>query len=1188
MVFALFIKVIIPGLQDPTHPYYIEHKTVLASLSDVKSILLLNDVGDDDLLLKLFSTCFDTVSGSSNSTTEEQIPKDVIYHLSEVLTTLIDEGPNMTGHVMEVIMAQFLRAAPPGGSHVKTEQNGNQSTLLLKEEPEAYVMAKGICNSCPEKMARYVSQYFSDVIMDASGFATKSNGQKNEDDSDDEDQPSGPSESDLKELKKAHLLIRELWRASPLVLQNVVPQVEAELSADNVHLRQIATETLGDMISGIGAAGPPPPPIHDPAMYPPVLLTDEPPSAPTSSVLTTPLSVQSFAQTHSAAYHNFVGRRNDKVAAIRAAWTTAAGYILSTSAGGIGLSREEESELVKALAERLNDNDDKVRLAAVKAVELFSFRDIITKLGPNGGVNKEGSVLGSLGDRVRDRRHVIRVEAMVLLGKLWAVAAGELAAGQEAVIASLSGIPSRILNTFYTNDPELNILLDRVLFECLVPLAFPPPPKGKGAKNSQSGTGTAFDQDKIRAERILLLVKALDSQAKKAFFAMQGRQPQFAKILSAFIRQCESYNGGVMDDDEDKKTANLDKTIKYIVQFFPDDGKVKSDLFKFARTNDRRNYQLIKFAVGSESDYKTIHRAIKELVKRIQSGSSSVTSTLDTLIPMIYRSASIMFNRSHLSTFMDYSKSDKDGLGAVSHEILNEISQRNPDLFKTHVVELCKDLVERAPSDEKENDPAVVDTLKACSSYSKKYPSEIPQDKRFNQTLVAYALYGRPVKVAKFAVNILMAKKDDKSMVTATNLLQKIMKDWSYDAPHFLNNLATVSQLELLAPKVTFDHDDDILDMTVQKLLLQVRADASEKDPSWVDDTEMDNELHAKLLALKIHVNRLRSTEDVEEAKERAKPVFKLLRTLVTKSGELCKVKDTPKHHKSRLRLRAAQLMLKLCTIKHLDDMLTPAAFNELAYVTQDPEPGVRRGFVEKLQKYLVQNRLKSRFYTIIFLTAFEPMAEFKQHVETWIRSRARAFEGRDQHVMEALMGRLISLLAHHPDYSPELDELVDHARYILYYVSNVATESNLGLIFKYAERVKQTLDGINETESDNLYVLSDLAQAVIRKWQEKKNWSFQAYPQKVGLPMGLYAHLPSHDVAQKIAQKQYIPDGIDERLDDLLKAADKKKVWSLHYPLPYSAILTDRRSGSPWTSERSITRPPRRSKQRRSPKRRQ
>lgn len=166
----------------------------------------------------------------------------------------------------------------------------------------------------------------------------------------------------------------------------------------------------------------------------------------------------------------------------------------------------------------------------------------------------------------------------------------------------------------------------------------------------------------------------------------------------------------------------------------------------------------------------------------------------------------------------------------------------------------------------------------------------------------------------------------------------------------------------------------------------------------------------------------------------------------------------------------------------------------------------------------------------------------------------SKAFQDAKQPVMEAIMPRLLSLLAHHPDYSQDLDDLVDHARYLLFYTSLVATEANLGLIYKYAERVKQTKDAVYP-EWENHRVLSDLAQAVIRKWQERKNWTFEAYPGKVGLPVGLYIALQSHDEAQEVAVKQYVPEGIDEKLDELLRVIDRKKVCTA---LTLQALLSE------------------------------
>lgn len=519
----------------------------------------------------LFTSFFDILAGSTKTSTGEQLGKNVEFHMTSILVTMVDESATLPSEVVDAIVAQFLRTDPraingnagKGKKHAATVDE-KQSTLTLKEWPPAYIMAKTICISCPEKMARHVSQYFNDVIVDASSSSAairtskKISNRRVSDDTDDSDMENanGPTEEDLGELYKVHQLLRELWRACPAVLQNVVPQLEAELSAENVHLRSLATETFGDIISGIGAAGLPPLSVLDPAAYPPLDLSDTADSTLNPYVLTKPCSPQPFPQTHTQAYTSFLGRSHDKSPLIRSAWTTGIGRILTTSAGGVGLAQQEEDRLIKDLARMLGDADERVRIAAVKVVGTFSFREVIFKLGSSGGLEKPGSVLAVLAERVRDRKHAVRVEAMRVLGSLWGVASGAVAAAEEQVISTIGAAPSKILDTYYANDMELMALLDRVLYEQLLPLSYPPikakTPKlanGSSQKVKKSQTNGAvetdsIDPDRTRTERILVLVRDLDERAKRVFFAIQTRQSQLAKVMTAFLQRCEDYNVG--------------------------------------------------------------------------------------------------------------------------------------------------------------------------------------------------------------------------------------------------------------------------------------------------------------------------------------------------------------------------------------------------------------------------------------------------------------------------------------------------------------------------------------------------------------------------------------------------------------------------------------------------------------------
>jgi sister-chromatid-cohesion protein PDS5 len=627
-IFSVIIHKMLPLLADPTHPYNSQHMYILRSLAEWKSILLINEIpGSDQLTSALFTTCFDVLSGPSKSDNAEELSKNVEHNMTEVLSTIIDEAPAVTHDVVDVVVAQFLWADPVTlGTSVKGKKgvqlDAKQSTLRRKDAPPAYNMARNVCNSFPEKMARLIGNYFSSVIVDFTNSGGSFRRKRATSEDADDETPRGPSEDDIDEANKAHRLLRELWKCCPGVLQEIIPHLQDELATENVQLRQLATETFGDMISGIGAAGPPPFPDLDPAAYPSQSLTLSDTARP-FDFLTTPASINSFPTQHPVAYHAFLQRKNDKSPIIRASWTTAVGRILMTSAGGIGLDPEEEQKLLKAFAECLIDSDDKVRLAAVKAVEHFGFHDIIRKLGSNGGMSETGSILSNLADRVKDKKSVIHSESMKLLGKIWGVAAGAIAEGDEMIKSLLGLIPTRILEACYVNDLEINVQVDLALYESLLPLGYPPmKPKPAGNTNSQivkdSQTTseqmyTEADLDKIRTERQLVLVNSLEEKAKKVFFAKQGNQGPGANYMEHFLKLCEEYNGGVMDKGEKDTKKKLEVLINYYARTLPDSARVIDDLWKFAKAHDRRAYTLMRFCMDPASDYRRVFRSIVSL-----------------------------------------------------------------------------------------------------------------------------------------------------------------------------------------------------------------------------------------------------------------------------------------------------------------------------------------------------------------------------------------------------------------------------------------------------------------------------------------------------------------------------------------------------------------------------------------------
>ena len=538
----------------------------------------------------------------------------------------------------------------------------------------------------------------------------------------------------------------------------------------------------------------------------------------------------------------------------------------------------------------------------------------------------------------------------------------------------------------------------------------------------------------------------------------------------------------------------------------------------------------------------------------METATNTPKDIVDTLLPLVYRTMIVLYNKSHVPAIMEYARTDEKGLASTAHEVLRELSSRTPEVLKAHVQEICKLIQDEAPTAKNANDPGAMDNLKACASFALKFAQDIPQDRKFIQALTSFALYGTPAESAKHAVSIMMTVSDKKELLVK-DLAEKCVKDFEYDAAGFLSRLATISQLMLLAPNELEEESDAIIDIAIKEVLLKVRAPSNEPSDAYAWSDAIDSECEAKCWALKILVNRIRSYESAETLGEIAAPVYNLLATLVAKSGEVSSTKNTPPTHKSRLRLLAARLYLKLCVKRSHDAHLTPAAFNELAIVAQDPECAVRTSFLQRLKKYLSKNRLTQRFYTIPFLLAFEPTASLKSDTTTWIRSRAAYFSSLPPHtsgsgtttkstiVLESVFARLLSLLAHHPDYAADVADLIDFTRYLLFYLQNVANEDNLSLIYHIAQRVKQHRDTVSSPGLDeNLYTLSDLAQLTIRKWEDAHGWSIQTLPGKVRLPNSIFAEVKSHAEAVEVAEKNYLPEGTEEGVENMIRQTLRKE----------------------------------------------
>ena len=189
--------------------------------------------------------------------------------MTNILVHLIDEGESLPSQVIEIILAQFIRKLP---SKEKKKDQTELTSLGIGGYPAAYTMAKGICLDCADHLTRDVCTYFSEVLLP---------------DPTDE-------EIDVESVEKAHYLINELYLASPHILSNTIPHLEAELQTENTDVRILSVECVGKMA---GAR----------------------------------VSSANFTITYTTCWNAWLARRNDKNPTVRVKWLEAIPDILANN-----------------------------------------------------------------------------------------------------------------------------------------------------------------------------------------------------------------------------------------------------------------------------------------------------------------------------------------------------------------------------------------------------------------------------------------------------------------------------------------------------------------------------------------------------------------------------------------------------------------------------------------------------------------------------------------------------------------------------------------------------------------------------------------------------------------------------------------------------------------------------------------
>ncbi|KAL7420002.1 Sister chromatid cohesion protein pds5 [Cryptotrichosporon argae] len=1003
--------------------------------------------------------------------------KGTVRHMAEILVTIIEEseGPVPSG-VMDCIVSQF-------------------ETYASKPETPSFQLIVEVCNRTADRLQRAIFAHVSEIQIERGR---------------------DPSQEDLKALSESHALLLSFFRYAPGLLLNVVPLLEENLrAADEVPLRQLSTKTLGAMFGER--------PVVSSGMF-------------------------DVARSYPSTWRAWLGRKVDKALPVRLAWVEAAKGILTNHP-------EIRQELENELVDRTEDSDERVRAAICRTIGQLDYTTALHHVSSN--------LLRAIGARVSDKKSSVHSEAITALARLWSLAYSEIEADDPEAVEQFGWIPEAMLHASRRASPELRSHLITSVKQTILPLP------------------ASTDDEQAWVDRFLLVAGHVDESALEALDSMTGLMG-FAKGSSpwrAFADTLDEFNGGIMEADEKQIKQKLDFITNAVsVTFFGDAEKARRDLMAFANNNDRRLFGLLRRVADPQSELYVIVKARNEFLRKVE---QSYTSLLATARVLIDSAAWNIINHSSISGLIKRLQRPDGPQGeratALAARYLALIAKECAPMYKSHVPELVVTI------HDKKRHKLVEVAFQALAAVCKWDRDSAPKDAKTASRASQVSRTGTP-RQAKFAARFYAYSQP----IGETSQLIQAIADSLVDASEDLQEkdggkllalLRSCAELALSAPTAFKEREKDIIDIILHKVIYAPtgQEDDDMGEDKWEDEEKLSVLERAKIIGLRVMTHVMLGYARHDDAVVLAQSTFILLFTILKNEGQI--IGDDDERFdadqkqlaatnesgpaKCHLRLRAALCLLKLANVRAFDKQMT-AQFSAFTAVVQDANYTVRHKFLRKLAAVLPTRRLTPKWTVLPLLVAQDPEQENLDLARNVLMLVVRACENLKSEEkidrVELPLARLLHALASDPDLI--ILTLKDVAQFIDLFLDVVATRENVSLLYNIVAKLKTVkIKGVEEPvrertqspkradegdppmdvpqeSSSRLYMMSELAQHMIRNRAAQHQWPVAVYPGKVRLPSDIFHNLHDVQAVKAVTSHTYLPEGA---LDTLKSAGGKR-----------------------------------------------
>ncbi|OUM55003.1 hypothetical protein BVG19_g4478 [[Candida] boidinii] len=1112
-IFKLFFNTM-KHLNNTDNGYHNLQMYLISRLSEVRSIVLITDLPNSDTLTQqIFNIFYDLVSSDG-------LPSRVVPLISDILTEIISESNSVPHQTLKLILNKFL--------------TNNKSLSKFGTTVPGYKLSLSICNSNIDRMARLITQFFSEIIYDC----TKGEGNFDED---------IISEQGLSQLKKLHTLAIELWKNVPELLSSVMGLIDNELDADDETVRDLATKTIGEIIA-------------------------------------VPNSRLNFVETHSDTYVNWIKKPLDRSPTIRSTWLMSLNKIILNRSDII-------SDINKGIMKTLVDSDEKVRLVSCQELVKLPSAIFLKKIATE-------TIMATFSRLSREKHVEIRNTTLLLLSNLYDDLFDQLYKNDPKVDKLIGWIPDDILKLIYINEKSINALVDEVLFEKLIGLQYDSEKRTTRLLTlinnlSEKGRSAFFAITKRQqqmSQAVLQLIKIMEKYNEYYTDFLKATSKLEKQDLKKLYKQCldkvEQIINWLSESFPDSYNAS-----NCFFLFTKLNNKRFFKLLSHCATPET-DYDTIrsctKELVAKFEDSKSMKLTggnIPEL-GTVNTSFVSPQEMIKTFKLLIYRSSVIFYNTSNIGALLNVNKNTSSLLHSAAQIVLENISSTVPAVLKINISQLIAPILNDSQSSSKDSNETkghngLAKDLKMISHFTHKFPDLLPNENEFMIKLKDISLNGKYTE-AKYAIRII-----SDSIMRDVHIEDIVSKIWPLnleDANKLNTHLSTISEIFLSHPDSLSDYTKELSAILASHILLRNvnigKSDENlnvEDEDIWITDEDLENgaepECVSKILCLRIFTNWLISYKDDPSNVKLSELIFKLFNSLISNGGEIVSPKTgtypTLQRYQSRLRLQAGICLLKIARYPMYNTVIDPSMINKLIFLIQDEKYEIRSKFVMKLRKSLTLSRISDRFLPLSFFLAHEPNSVMKDDTRIWIRSmfkrKLQNIEVKNEIVFEKSFIRFLHMLSHHQEladfiskYDTESDAIAKKENfikaikfsltYITFALDLIATSDNISLIFYLTTRIKQYYDSTideslykeHDIQCSILYIVSDLTQLTIKSFTHNKNWNLTTWPGTVNLMGDIFERIKDKDDLHTVISKSFIPDKLMKEVMDITKEKSK------------------------------------------------